>query len=73
MEKRLIILQSFNQTICKKIRKNKITFNIKTSENMPNLEVTEVVLTYLILLATIINKIQESCMLLVLINHLVNY
>ena len=46
MEKRFIILQSFNHTICKKIRKNKITFNIKTGENMPNLEVTEQVLAY---------------------------
>ena len=36
-------------------------------------EVTEVVLIIVILLATIIRKMQESCIHLFVINHLVNY
>ena len=48
--------------------RNKITKD-KNCENVPHLEITEVV----ILLTTIINKIQESCIHLFLISHLVNY
>ena len=42
----------------------------KNGENVPNFEVTEVVLV--ILLTMIINKVQESCIHLFLINRLVN-
>ena len=52
--------------------KNKIIKD-KKDENLPYLEITEVVLVLVILLTTIIHKIQESCIRLFLINHLVNY
>ena len=52
--------------------KNKIIKD-KNGENLPYLEITEVVLVLVILLTTIIHKIQESCIRLFLINHLVNY
>ena len=52
--------------------KNKIIKD-KKGENLPYLEITEVVLVLVILLTTIIHKIQESCIRLFLINHLVNY
>ena len=50
--------------------KNKITTN-KNSENVPHLEITEVV--FVILLIMIINKIQECYMHLFQINRLVAY
>ena len=46
---------------------NKITKN-KNGENVPHLEITEVVLFIAILLIMIINKIQESCTHLFQIN-----
>ena len=42
-------------------------------ENAPHLKITELILVIVILLTKIINKIQESCIHLFLINHLVNY
>ena len=44
----------------------------KNGENVPNLEITDLVFVHVILLTTIINKIQESCIHLFLINCLVN-
>ena len=53
--------------------KSKITKD-KNGKNVPHLEITEVVLIYIgILLITIISKIQEPCIHLLLLNHLVNY
>ena len=52
--------------------KNKITKN-ENGENVSHLEITEVVLVHYILLKMNINKIQESCIDLFVINHLVNY
>ena len=52
--------------------KSKITKN-KNGENVPYLEVTEVVLIHVMLLIVVINKIQESCIHLFLINRSVNY
>ena len=52
--------------------KSKITKD-KNGQNVLQLEITEVVLTYCNILTTIIGKIQNCCMLLFLINHLVNY
>ena len=52
--------------------KNKITKN-ENGEDLSHLEITEVVLVHYILLKTSINKIQESCIDLFLINHLANY
>ena len=40
--------------------KSKITKD-ENGENVPHLKIDEVVLAYLILLTTIISKIQESC------------
>ena len=51
---------------------NKITKD-KNGENVPHLEITEVVLVHCILLIMIINKIQESYIYLFQINHLVVY
>ena len=48
--------------------KNKITRD-ENGENVPHLEITEVVLVH----CNIANKIQESCIHLLLINCLVNY
>ena len=53
--------------------KSKITKNKKNVENVLDLEITEVVLVRFILLITIIKKIQESCIHLLLINRLANY
>ena len=44
----------------------------ENDENVPHLEITEVVLVHYNVLI-MINKIQESCINLFLINHLVNY
>ena len=52
--------------------KCKITKDEKV-ENVPHLKITELILVIVILLTKIINKIQESCIHLLLINHLVNY
>ena len=52
--------------------KNKISED-KNGENVQLLEITEVVLVIVIWLITIINKIQEYCTHLLLINHLVLY
>ena len=52
--------------------KSKISTN-ENGENVPRLEITEVVLFIVILLIMIINKIQEYCTLLFLINHLGAY
>ena len=51
---------------------NKITKN-KNGKNVPRLEITEIVLVIAIWLIMIINKIQEYCILLFQINHLVLY
>ena len=45
----------------------------KNGENMPKLEITEVVLVHCNMLTIIMNKIQKSCIYLFLINRLVNY
>ena len=45
----------------------------ENGENVPHLEITEVVLAFVTLLTTIINRIQEFCTHLFLINHLANY
>ena len=42
----------------------------KNVENMPYLEIAEVVYN---IVTTIINKIQEPCIYLFLINHLIDY
>ena len=42
----------------------------KNGENVPHLEITE---SMVILSTMIINKIQESCIYLFQVNHLVNY
>ena len=52
--------------------KSKITKD-KNGQNVLQLEITEVVLTYCNILTTSIGKIQDCCMRLFLINHLVNY
>ena len=52
--------------------KSKITKD-KNDENVPHLEITEVVLVHCKLLRMIIRKIQEFCIHLFLINRLVNY
>ena len=44
----------------------------KNGENMPDLEITEVVLVHWILVTVIINMIHESSINLFLINHLVS-
>ena len=45
----------------------------KNGKNMPHLQINEVVQYIVILLITIINKIQESYIHLILMNHLVDY
>ena len=45
----------------------------KNGKNMPHLQTNEVVQYIVILLITIINKIQESYIHLILMNHLVDY
>ena len=45
----------------------------KNGESVLHLKIAEVVLAHCNLTTTIINKIQESCIHLFLINHLVNY
>ena len=52
--------------------KSKITKN-KNGKNVPHLEITEVVLIIVMLFIIAINKIQEFCLHLFLINRLVNY
>ena len=52
--------------------KSKITKN-KNDENVPYLEIAEVVLFTAILSIIIINKIHESCIQLFQIGHSVNY
>ena len=52
--------------------KNKITKD-ENGENVPYLEITEVILVHSVFSKTIISKIQESCIHLFLINYLVNY
>ena len=52
--------------------KSKITKN-ENGENVPNLEITDVVLVQLMLLTMIISKLWESCIHLLLINCLVIY
>ena len=49
--------------------KSKITKN-ENVKNVPYLEINEVILTHLLI---VINKIQESCIQLFLINLLVHY
>ena len=51
---------------------SKITKN-KNGENVPGLEITEVILTHCMLLIIVIKKTPESCIHLFLINCLVNY
>ena len=45
----------------------------ENGENVPHLEIAEVVLVHCNIVTLIINEIQESCIHLFLINHLVNY
>ena len=52
--------------------KSKITKN-QNGKNVPHLETNEVVLVNCNLSMIIINKIQECCLHLFLINHLLNY
>ena len=52
--------------------KSKITEN-ENGENVPHLEITEVILVNAMLSTTIISKSQESCTHLFLINYLLNY
>ena len=52
--------------------KDNITNN-KNHENVPHLEINELVLVHLILSLMIINNIQESCIHLLKINHLDSY
>ena len=51
---------------------NKITTD-KNGENVPHLEITEVVLVHCNIVNNDYNKIQESCIRLFQINHLVAY
>ena len=44
----------------------------KNSENLPHLKVTEVLVSIVMLTTMIINRIQESCIHLLEISHLVN-
>ena len=44
----------------------------KNSENLPHLKVTEVLVSIVMLTTMIINRIQESCIHLFEISHLVN-
>ena len=53
--------------------KSRITKGENGENVPPHLEITEVVLIHCSILTTIISKIQESCIHLFLINHLVNY
>ena len=52
--------------------KSKITKD-KNGENVPHLEITDIVLYTVILLTTFISKIQEFCIHLFLVKYLVNY
>ena len=52
--------------------KNKIA-KYKNGENVPYLEITEVVLIHCNVVNNSYNKIQESCIHMFLINHSVNY
>ena len=52
--------------------KNKIAKD-KNGENVPYLEITEVVLIHCNVVNNSYNKIQESCIHMFLINHSVNY
>ena len=52
--------------------KKRIT-NKENGENVPHLESTEVALMHSNIVNNDISKIQESCIHLFLINHLVNY
>ena len=52
--------------------KNKITKH-KNGENVPHLEIAEVVLVHCNIVIMIINKIQEYCTLLFQVNRLVVY
>ena len=45
----------------------------ENGENVPHLEIAELVLVHCNIVTLIINEIQESCIHLFLINHLVNY
>ena len=45
----------------------------ENGENVPHLEIAELVLVHCNIVTLIINEIQESCIHLLLINHLVNY
>ena len=54
------------------ITKSKITKD-KNGENVPHLEITEIVLVHCNIVIIIINKIQEYCTVLFQINHLVVY
>ena len=47
--------------------------NDENGQNVPHLEITELVLIHCNVLATIISKIQESCTLLFLISRLINF
>ena len=51
---------------------NKITKN-KKGENVPHIEITEVVYFIAILLVMIISKIQELCIYLFRMNHSIAY
>ena len=52
--------------------KSKITKD-ENIENVPHLEITKIVSKVVILLTMIISKIQEYCIHLFLINHMINY
>ena len=52
--------------------KSKITTN-ENGENVPHLEITEVLLLHCIFVMMIISKTQEACIHLFLINNLVKY
>ena len=52
--------------------KSKMTKD-KNRKNMPYLKITEIILIHRNIVATIISKIQESCIHLFLVNHLFNY
>ena len=45
----------------------------ENGENVPHLEIAELVLVHCNIVTLIINEIKESCIHLFLINHLVNY
>ena len=47
--------------------------NDENGQNVPHLEIAELVLIHCNVLATIISKIQESCTLLFLISRLINF